>query len=74
MTKVEYYTRNKKVYHYYPTENEAKEISKQKRKISYAMKMADKELMAQYKYEHQGGYCPKCFLLRPITGICPTCN
>lgn len=74
MTPVEYYVKNKKVYHYEPTPAELKEIKAQRNKVRKARYVHELVMQAQYEYEHQGGYCPKCFLLRPITGACPTCN
>ena len=74
MNKVEYYTKNKKVYHYEPTAAEREEIQKMRLKQLKARSKAEKLAQEQWIEEHKGGYCPKCFLLRPITGICPTCD
>lgn len=30
----------------------------------------ESEMRAQYINEHKNGYCPKCFCLLPMTGIC----
>lgn len=74
MTKVEYYTKNKKVYHYEPTEAEAQMLSKQRKKMLFARRKADEEADEQYHIDHSKGYCTKCFMLRPLTGICPNCD
>lgn len=74
MTKVEYYTKNKKVYHYEPTEAEAKMLNKQRSKMIYARRMAEAEEQEQHLLDHSKGYCTKCFMLKPLTGICPNCN
>lgn len=74
MIRVEYYKKNKKVYHYYPTEAEQAEIDEQRKKMLYARRKADKEAQAKYELEHSKGYCTKCFMLKPLTGICPTCD
>lgn len=74
MTKVEYYTKNKKVYHYVPTEQEAEELRLLRRKSIFArQKQAERE-HEQHALDHSKGYCPNCFMLRPLTGICPNCN
>lgn len=74
MTKIEYYTKNKKVYHYEPTAAEAEEIRLLRKKQLKARSRADKRAQDEYEEEHLAGYCPCCFLLRPATGICPTCE
>lgn len=74
LTKVEYYTKNKKVYHYIPTEAEREEINARRRKMLLARRKAEEQAIEQDKLNHSGGYCPHCFILRPITGICPTCD
>lgn len=74
MTRVEYYTKNKKVYHYEPTDAERKEIYKRRKKMLYARRKADEQQAEQDALDHSKGYCPKCFMLRPLTGICPNCN
>ena len=74
MTKVEYYTKNKKVYHYTPTEQEAEELRLLRRKSMYARNKQEKLAKEQYELDHSKGYCPNCFMLRPLTGICPNCN
>lgn len=71
---MEYYTINKKVYHYEPSPSEQAEIDKQKRKQWFGRLKAEKLAQEQYRYEHQGGYCPKCFLLRTINGVCNNCD
>ena len=47
---------------------------KRRRKLRYAMKKRDEELERQYKIEHKNGYCPKCYCLLPMSGICDNCN
>ena len=42
----------------------------QKRKLSYAMRMHNKEAEEQYLYEHKNGYCPICGMLLPLSGEC----
>lgn len=74
MIRVEYYKKNKKVYHYYPTQAELEEIDKRKRNIMYARRYAEKKALEEYVEQHKCGYCPKCFMLKPMTGICPTCD
>ena len=71
---IAYYTKNKKVYHYTPTQAELDDMRRQRARTLYAMRKAEEEAQEQYETEHKGGYCPKCFLLRPTTGICPTCD
>lgn len=74
MTKVEYYIKNKKVYHYTPTDAEREEIDKRRRKMLFARRKADEEADEQHQLDHSKGYCTKCFMLRPLTGICPNCD
>lgn len=74
MTKVEYYTKNKKVYHYEPTKAEAKMLSKQRSKMIQARRKTEAKEREQHLLDHSKGYCTKCFMLRPLTGICPNCN
>lgn len=74
MTRVEYYTKNKKVYHYFPTHAEQQELDKQKRRQMYGRRKAELEAAEHEALIHSKGYCPKCFILRPLTGICPTCD
>lgn len=74
MTKVEYYTKNKKVYHFEPTAQEAEELKSLRRKSMYARKKQAERDYEQHVLEHSKGYCPKCFLLIPLTGVCPNCN
>ena len=74
MTPVEYYTKNKKVYHYEPTASELEEIQARKLKAMYARRYAEKEAAEQDKLDHSKGYCPTCFMLRPLTGVCPNCQ
>ena len=74
MTQVEYYTKNKKVYHYEPTSAEQEEINAKKRKALRARRYAEKRAQEQHELEHSKGYCPTCFMLKPLTGICPNCN
>lgn len=74
MKKVEYYTKNKKVYHYEPTEQERKEIEARKLKTLYALRKQAQEERAQHILDHSKGYCPHCYMLRPLTGICPNCD
>lgn len=71
---IAYYTKNKKVYHYEPTKAEAEEIRLLRKKQRTARWLADMKAQAEYENEHQSGYCPCCFLLKPMTGICPTCE
>ena len=72
--KVEYYTKNKKVYHYYPSQAESEELDELRRKQRYARQKAEKEEAEQYRLDHSKGYCKCCFMLKPLTGICPNCN
>ena len=74
MTKIEYYTKNKKVYHYEPSEQEAKELQLLRIKSLRARQKQERKERKRYELEHSKGYCPNCFLLRPLTGICPNCN
>ena len=74
MEKVEYYTKNKKVYHYYPTEAEREELMTKKLKMLYARRKQAERDQKAYELEHSQGYCPTCFMLKPLTGICPNCN
>lgn len=74
MPKVEYYTKNKKVYHYEPTEAEASELARLRKKSLCARRHEKKCHAEQYKLEHSQGYCTCCFMLKPLTGICPTCS
>lgn len=74
MTPVEYYTKNKKVYHYTPTYQEKIELDKQRMRQFYGRLKAEREKEEHEALIHGKGYCPKCFLLRPLTGICPTCD
>ena len=74
MERVEYYTKDKKTYHYYPTEAEREEINKRRRKMLFARRKADEEQAEQDIIDHSKGYCTKCFMLRPLTGICPNCD
>lgn len=72
--RVEYYTKNKKVYQYVPTPAECKEIDALKNRQRKARLAAEKKAREAYVLEHCQGYCPKCFLLKPLTGICPNCD
>ena len=74
MEKVAYYTKNKKVYHYTPSDAEWDEIQKQKSKQLRARLYAEKQAREHEALIHSEGYCPKCFILKPLTGICPTCD
>lgn len=74
MIKVEYYTKDKKVYHYEPTESEQEELYKQRKKMLFARRKAEQEAQEAHELEHSKGYCPKCLMLRPLTGICPNCD
>lgn len=74
MTKVEYYTKNKKVYHYEPTEQEREEIMTRKLKMLYARRKEERRAQEQHNLDHSKGYCPNCYMLRPLTGICPNCD
>ena len=74
MTNVAYYTKDKKVYHYEPTEAEQEELYKQRKKMLYARRKAEQEEQEAHELEHSKGYCTKCFMLKPLTGICPNCN
>lgn len=73
-TMVAYYTKDKKVYHYYPTTIEVDEITERNRKLAFIRSKEDEKRRDDWLYEHKGGYCPKCFLLRTITGVCTNCN
>ncbi len=48
------------------------EVRKEETKVKTAklLRALDKKAMLEYKWEHQGGYCPKCFCLRTIGGKC----
>lgn len=35
-----------------------------------ARRNADKEAQRQYDIDHRKGYCPKCRILLPLSGIC----
>lgn len=74
MERVEYYTKNKKVYHYIPTPSEREELDRQRRKQMFGRRKAEKEAREREALYHSKGYCTKCFLLKPLTGICPTCD
>jgi hypothetical protein len=74
MIQVEYYTKNKKVYHYEPTEAERAEIDEMKTRQKNGRRYAEKLAREKYCTEHSQGYCDKCFMLKPLTGICPNCN
>lgn len=74
MTKVEYYTKNKKVYHYEPTEQEREELTRQKLKAMYARRKEEQRMQEQHALDHSKGYCPRCYMLKPLTDICPNCN
>lgn len=74
MTHVEYYTKNKKVYHYEPTAAELEEIQARREKQLKARLYAAKKEFEQSQFDHRHGYCPRCFLLIPHTGTCPNCN
>lgn len=74
MTKVEYYTKNKKVYHYEPTAQEAEELKALRKKSIFARRKQEERERQQHILDHSKGYCPNCFMLRPLTGICPNCN
>lgn len=74
MRKVAYYTKNKKVYHYEPSPSEQEELDKQRRRCLYGRRKAEKEAAEREALYHSKGYCPTCFILRPLTGICPTCD
>lgn len=41
-----------------------------KRKLTFALKMREKEERLRYKLEHREGYCPHCHMLIPMSGIC----
>ena len=73
-TIVAYYTKDKKVYHYYPTQSEINEMEEKKAKWMYAMSYSEKMKREQDALDHKGGYCPKCFLLKPINGVCNNCG
>lgn len=74
MTRIEYQTINKKVYHYEPTEAEQEEIDARRSKLRYALLKEERRKNEEHVLQHSKGYCTKCFMLRPLTGICPTCN
>lgn len=74
MVKVEYYTKDNKTYHYEPTEAEASELARLRTKSLWARRYEEKRQAEQHKLEHSKGYCPCCFMLKPLTGICPNCN
>ena len=74
MANVEYYTKNRKVYHYEPTPSELEEIKDKRRRCLYGRLRAEREAAEKEALYHSQGYCPKCFLLKPLTGICPTCD
>lgn len=74
MTRVEYYTKNKKVYHYEPSPSEREELDRQRRRQLFGRKKAEEAKAEHEALIHSKGYCTKCFLLRPLTGICPTCD
>lgn len=74
MTKVEYYTKNKKVYHYEPTKAEREDLDERRKKVLYAHRKEQERQAKQYALDHSKGYCHHCFTLKPLTGICPNCN
>ena len=74
MEKVAYYTKDRKVYHYHPTPAEQEELDRQRRRQLYGRLKAEQEAAEHEALIHSQGYCPKCFLLKPLTGICPTCD
>lgn len=74
MEKIAYYTKDGKTYHYTPSDAEWDAIQAQKSRQLKARLYADKKAREQEALLHSMGYCPKCFILKPLTGICPTCN
>ena len=74
MIKVEYYTKNKKVYHYEPTDAEREEINERIYKMRFARRKAEEKQAEQDILDHSKGYCTKCFMLKPLTGVCPNCD
>lgn len=56
------------------TEEEELEHKSLARRVIIARRIADQAAKKLYDYEHQKGYCPHCFQLKPITGGCPNCD
>jgi hypothetical protein len=49
-------------------------MEEKKAKWMYAMSYAERQKREQDALDHKGGYCPRCFLLKPINGVCDNCG
>jgi hypothetical protein len=47
--------------------------NKTKRIALYHMRKKEEELIAEEKYNKEN-FCPKCFLIKPRSGICDNCE
>lgn len=52
------------------TYSEYKSEKQRKQKAYNALRAQDIALQRQYNKEHRHGYCPKCHMLLPASGIC----
>ena len=69
-----YYSKHGKNYFYYLSEQEKKERAALLKRVLAARRTQEEKDGEQYELHHSQGYCDKCFMLRPLTGVCPTCN
>lgn len=46
----------------------------QRRKVAMAMRWREKQMQEAYDEEHRNGYCPKCFSLIRLNGLCDNCD
>lgn len=53
---------------------ENRELNKKAYGISKMLKEQSERAQAEYELEHKNGYCPKCFSLIRLNGLCDNCD
>lgn len=53
---------------------ESKELTKRAFGIKCMLEEQDEQLEQAYQEEHKMGYCPHCFSLLPLSGVCGNCD
>lgn len=56
------------------TETDIKQLKNQKFAVARMLRRQEFRDAEQYELEHKKGYCPKCYMLLPLSGKCDNCD